>query len=42
MSTLLFRAGLALLTASPLIGAEDPASVAFFEQKIRPVLVEQC
>ena len=42
MSTLLFRTGLALLTASPLIGAEDPASVAFFEQKIRPVLVEQC
>ena len=42
MSTLLFRASLALLATPPLIGAEDPASVAFFEQKIRPVLVEQC
>jgi hypothetical protein len=42
MSPLLFRASLALLATSPLIGAEDPASVAFFEQKIRPVLVEQC
>ena len=42
MSTLLFRTGLALLATSPLIGAEDPASVAFFEQKIRPVLIEQC
>jgi mono/diheme cytochrome c family protein len=42
MSTLLFRTGLALLATSPLIGAEDPANVAFFEQKIRPVLIEQC
>ncbi|TSA32786.1 MAG: DUF1553 domain-containing protein [Opitutales bacterium] len=42
MSPLLFRASLALLATSPLIGAEDPASVAFFEQKIRPVLIDQC
>jgi hypothetical protein len=42
MSPLLFRASLALLATSTLIGAEDPASVAFFEQKIRPVLVDQC
>ena len=42
MSPLLFRASLALLATSPLIGAEDPASVAFFEQKIRPILIEQC
>ena len=42
MSTPLFRASLALIATFPLIGAEDPASLAFFEQKIRPVLAEQC
>ena len=33
---------LLLLSAAPLIAADDPASVAFFEQKIRPALVEHC
>ena len=33
---------LSLLTAAGLIAADDPSSVAFFEQKIRPVLVDQC
>ncbi|MEY4799087.1 MAG: hypothetical protein RI978_1388, partial [Verrucomicrobiota bacterium] len=33
---------LLLLASAPLIAADDPASVAFFEQKIRPVLIEQC
>jgi mono/diheme cytochrome c family protein len=30
------------LLAAQLVAADDPAGVAFFEQKIRPVLVEQC
>ena len=33
---------LLLLGSVPLVAADDPAGVAFFEQKIRPVLVEQC
>ena len=33
---------LSLLIAARLAAAEDPAGIAFFEQKIRPVLVEQC
>ena len=33
---------LSLLAAARLLAADDPANVAFFEQKIRPVLVEQC
>ena len=33
---------LALLVAGRVVGADDPGSVAFFEQKIRPVLVEHC
>ena len=33
---------LLLLASAPLIAAEDPAGIAFFEQKIRPVLVEHC
>ncbi|NBS05711.1 MAG: hypothetical protein EBS64_11115, partial [Verrucomicrobia bacterium] len=33
----------AVLLISPTgHAADDPASIAFFEQKIRPVLVEQC
>ena len=31
-----------LLSATIAIAADDPASIAFFEQKIRPVLVEHC
>jgi mono/diheme cytochrome c family protein len=31
-----------LLSSAPLIAADDPASIAFFEQKIRPALVEHC
>jgi mono/diheme cytochrome c family protein len=31
-----------LAPASPLWSAADPAGVAFFEQKVRPVLVEHC
>ncbi|NBV52125.1 MAG: DUF1553 domain-containing protein [Verrucomicrobia bacterium] len=37
-----FSYALALLASLRVIAADDPASVAFFEQKIRPVLVEQC
>ena len=33
---------LLLLSSAPLIAADDPASIAFFEQKIRPVLAEHC
>jgi mono/diheme cytochrome c family protein len=33
---------LLLLASAPLIAADDPAGIAFFEQKIRPVLIEQC
>ena len=33
---------LLLLASAPLIAADDPAGIAFFEQKIRPVLVEHC
>jgi mono/diheme cytochrome c family protein len=33
---------LLLLASTPLIAADDPAGIAFFEQKIRPVLVEHC
>ena len=35
-------ATLFLLATGGLIAADDPAGAAFFEQKIRPVLVEQC
>ncbi|NBX88756.1 MAG: hypothetical protein EBQ86_01485, partial [Betaproteobacteria bacterium] len=31
-----------LMAALLLSAAEDPAGVAFFEQKIRPVLAENC
>jgi mono/diheme cytochrome c family protein len=33
---------LALLVAGRVVGADDPGSVAFFEQKIRPALAEHC
>ena len=33
---------LLLLVSAPLMAADDPAGIAFFEQKIRPVLVEHC
>ena len=33
---------LSLIVAARLIAADDPASIAFFEQKIRPVLAEHC
>lgn len=33
---------LALLAAGPVVAADDPGSVAFFEQKIRPALAEHC
>ena len=32
----------ALLCVAPLSAADDPAGVAFFEQKIRPVLADNC
>ncbi len=35
-------ASFSLLAAGRLIAADDPADVAFFEQKIRPALVEHC
>ncbi len=35
-------AGLVSLTVTSAISAADPNGVEFFEQKIRPVLVEQC
>ncbi len=33
---------LLLLSSVPLVAADDPAGIAFFEQKIRPVLAEHC
>ena len=33
---------LLLLGSIPLVAADDPAGIAFFEQKIRPVLAEHC
>ena len=33
---------LALLTVGRVVAADDPSSVAFFEQKIRPALAEHC
>ncbi len=33
---------LLLLGSVPLVAADDPAGIAFFEQKIRPVLAEHC
>ena len=33
---------LSMLAAARVIAADDPAGIAFFEQKIRPVLAENC
>ena len=33
---------LLLLGSIPLVAADDPAGIAFFEQKIRPALAEHC
>jgi len=37
-----FSYALALLASLRVVAADDPAGIAFFEQKIRPVLVEHC
>ncbi|MDP4658585.1 MAG: hypothetical protein NWR29_00735, partial [Opitutales bacterium] len=37
-----FSYALLLLGSVPLVAADDPAGIAFFEQKIRPVLAEHC
>ena len=37
-----FLYALALLASARVIAADDPGSVAFFEQKIRPALAEHC
>ena len=37
-----FSYALALLASLRVVAADDPASIAFFEQKIRPALVEHC
>ena len=37
-----FSYALALLASLRVAAADDPASIAFFEQKIRPVLAEHC
>lgn len=36
------RLALALLAATRVVAADDPGSIAFFEQKIRPALAEHC
>ena len=33
---------LLLFASAPLVAADDPAGIAFFEQKIRPVLADHC
>ena len=38
-----FAVGFGLATAAPRADAnDDPAAVAFFEAKVRPILVERC